>query len=161
MTTSKSCGPLFLGKGKWYRFSVSCEWRRLRAWLGERRRARLGFVTHCSWNSMLESIAHGVLVVTWPHFSDQFLNERFAVDVLGVGVMTPVLLFGDEAMAVTRGDVAWVVIQLMDGGERRRKAKEYGEKACRAMEKGGSSYESLTQLIHSFTLQGAKNAVEQ
>uniref|UniRef100_A0A0D9YRJ0 Uncharacterized protein n=1 Tax=Oryza glumipatula TaxID=40148 RepID=A0A0D9YRJ0_9ORYZ len=110
---------------------------------------------------MLESIAHGVLVVTWPHFSNQFLNERFAVHVLGVGVMTPVLLFGDEAMAVTRGDVAWVVIQLMDGGERRRKAKEYGEKARRAMEKGGSSYESLTQLIHSFTLQGAKNAVEQ
>jgi hypothetical protein len=51
---------------------------------------------------------------------------------------------------------------LMDGGEHageRRKAKEYGEKARRAMEKGGSSYESLTQLIHSFTLQGAKKAL--
>ncbi|EAY84948.1 hypothetical protein OsI_06312 [Oryza sativa Indica Group] len=132
-------------------------------------RAVGGFVTHCGWNSMLESIAHGVPVVTWPHFSDQFLNERLAVDVLGVGVpvgvTTPVLLFGDEAMAVTRGDVARAVTALMDGGEeageRRRKAKEYGEKARRAMEKGGSSYESLTQLIHSFTLQGAKNAPEQ
>uniref|UniRef100_A0A0D3F281 Glycosyltransferase n=1 Tax=Oryza barthii TaxID=65489 RepID=A0A0D3F281_9ORYZ len=131
-------------------------------------RAVGGFVTHCGWNSMLESIAHGVPVVTWPHFSDQFLNERLAVDVLGVGVpvgvTTPVLLFGDEAMAVTRGDVARAVAALMDGGEeageRRRKAKEYGEKARRAMEKGGSSYESLTQLIHSFTLHGAKNALE-
>ncbi|BAF08167.1 UDP-glycosyltransferase 73E1 [Oryza sativa Japonica Group] len=133
-------------------------------------RAVGGFVTHCGWNSMLESIAHGVPVVTWPHFSDQFLNERLAVDVLGVGVpvgvTAPVLLFGDEAMAVTRGDVARAVSKLMDSGEaesdeRRRKAKEYGEKARRAMEKGGSSYESLTQLIHSFTLQGAKNAPEQ
>ncbi|KAF0935107.1 hypothetical protein E2562_030394 [Oryza meyeriana var. granulata] len=127
-------------------------------------RAVGGFVTHCGWNSMLEAIAHGVPIVTWPHFSDQFLNERLAVDMLGVGVpigvTMPVLLFGDEAMPVGRADVARVVSALMDGGEeadeRRRKAKEYGEKAHRAMEKGGSSYESLTQLIDNFTLEGGK-----
>uniref|UniRef100_A0A0D9VDK1 Glycosyltransferase N-terminal domain-containing protein n=1 Tax=Leersia perrieri TaxID=77586 RepID=A0A0D9VDK1_9ORYZ len=131
-------------------------------------RAVGGFVTHCGWNSMLEAIAHGVPVVTWPHFADQFLNERLAVDVLGVGVpigvTMPVMLFGDEAVPVTRGDVARAVSALMDGGEegeeRRRKAKEYGEKARRAMEKGGSSYESLTQLIDSFTLQ-AMETTEQ
>ncbi|XP_040376506.1 UDP-glycosyltransferase 73E1-like [Oryza brachyantha] len=127
-------------------------------------RAVGGFVTHCGWNSLLESVAHGVPVVTWPHFSDQFLNERLAVDVLGVGVpigvTAPVLLFGDEAMRFGRADVARAVSALMDGGEeadeRRRRAKVYGEKARRAMEKGGSSYESLTQLIQSFTLQGGK-----
>uniref|UniRef100_A0A0E0CHG1 Glycosyltransferase N-terminal domain-containing protein n=2 Tax=Oryza TaxID=4527 RepID=A0A0E0CHG1_9ORYZ len=130
-------------------------------------RAVGGFVTHCGWNSILESIAHGVPVVTWPHFTDQFLNERLAVDVLGVGApvgaTAPVMLFGDEAaMQVGRADVARAVSKLMDGGEeageRRRKAKEYGEKAHRAMEKGGSSYESLTQLIRSFTLQEPKNS---
>ncbi|TVU32999.1 hypothetical protein EJB05_24768, partial [Eragrostis curvula] len=118
-----------------------------------------GFVTHCGWNSLLESIAHGVPVVTWPHFADQFLNERLVVDVLGVGVpvgvTAPVMIFDDESVPVAREDVVRAVSELMGGGEeaveRRRKAREYGEKARRAMEKGGSSYENLTQLIQSFS----------
>ncbi|PAN04345.1 hypothetical protein PAHAL_1G060400 [Panicum hallii] len=121
-------------------------------------RAVGGFVTHCGWNSLLESIAHGVPVVTWPHFSDQFLNERLVVDVLGVGVpigvTAPVMIFDDENMPVGREDVVRAVSALMGGGaeadERRRKAKKYGEKARRAMEKGGSSNDNLTQLIESF-----------
>ncbi|CAL5023271.1 unnamed protein product [Urochloa decumbens] len=122
-------------------------------------RAVGGFVTHCGWNSLLEAVAHGVPVVTWPHFSDQFINERLVVDVLGVGVpvgvTAPVFILDDESEPVARGDVARAVAALMGGGEeadeRRRKAKEYGEKARRAMEEGGSSYENLTRLIESFT----------
>jgi UDP-glucosyltransferase 73C len=123
-----------------------------------------GFVTHCGWNSLLESIVHGVPVVTWPHFADQFLNEKLAVDVLGVGVRigvtTPVLVLGDEAVHVVQEDIVRVVSAMMSGGEgadeRRRKAKEYGEKAHRAMEKGGSSYEDLTRLIERFGQSGVK-----
>ena len=127
-------------------------------------RAVGGFVTHCGWNSLLESIAHGVPVATWPHFADQFLNERLVVDVLGVGVpigvTAPVMIFDDESVPVGREDVVRAVSALMGGGEeadeRRRKAREYGEKAHRAMEKGGSSYENLTQLIESFRQRGGK-----
>ncbi|XP_062221239.1 UDP-glycosyltransferase 73E1-like [Phragmites australis] len=127
-------------------------------------RAVGGFVTHCGWNSLLEAIAHGVPVVTWPHFEDQFLNERLAVDVLGVGVpigvTAPVFILDDEPVPVVRGDILRAVSALMGGGEeadeRRRKAKEYGEKARRAMEKGGSSYENLTRLIESFVQSGVK-----
>ncbi|KAM0824444.1 hypothetical protein ACQ4PT_070208 [Festuca glaucescens] len=122
-------------------------------------RAVGGFVTHCGWNSLLESIAHGVPVVTWPHFADQFLNEQLAVDVLGVGlpigVTAPVMILDDDApVPVLREGIARAVSALMDGGEeaeeRRRKAKEYGAKARRAMEKGGDSYEKLRQLIETF-----------
>ncbi|KAG8070345.1 hypothetical protein GUJ93_ZPchr0006g41095 [Zizania palustris] len=96
-----------------------------------------GFVTHCGRNSLLEAIAHGLPVVTWPHFADQFLNERLVVDVLGIGVpigvTVPVRMLDDESMPVSRVDVVRAVSALMDGSEeamdRRRKATEYGESA--------------------------------
>ncbi|KAM0872113.1 hypothetical protein ACQ4PT_038935 [Festuca glaucescens] len=123
-----------------------------------------GFVTHCGWNSMLESIAHGVPLVMWPQFADQFLSEQLAVDVLGVGVPIVAAVVPDDAVpVVVRGDVARAVSELMGTGdaaqERRRKAKEYGKRAHRAMEKGCSSYENLTKLMQSFT-QSATPAME-
>lgn len=108
-------------------------------------------------------MAHGVPVVIWPHFADQFLNEKLVVDVLGAGVsvgaaVAPVKLFDDEAVLVLRGDVARAVSELMGDGEaaeeRRKKAREFGERAHRAVEKGGSSYENLTRLIQIFGENG-------
>ncbi|XP_039786974.1 UDP-glycosyltransferase 73C4-like [Panicum virgatum] len=132
-------------------------------------RAVGGFVTHCGWNSLLESIAHGVPVATWPHFADQYLNERLVVDMLGVGVpvgvtTASVMVFDDDTVALPREGVVRAVSALMGGGEeadeRRRKAREYGEKARRAMEEGGSSYENLTRLVQSFAQSEVKGPKE-
>ncbi|CAD6209541.1 unnamed protein product [Miscanthus lutarioriparius] len=43
------------------------------------------FLSHCGWNSVLESLWHGVPVVAWPLLADQLFDSRVLVE-LGVAV---------------------------------------------------------------------------
>jgi len=92
---------------------------------------------HCGWNSLLEAIVHGVPIVTWPHFGDQFFNEQLAVDVLGVGVpigvTAPVFILDDESVAVVRGDIVRAVSALMGG----RETADERRKQWRIVQSGG------------------------
>ncbi|CAH1439724.1 unnamed protein product [Lactuca virosa] len=126
-----------------------------------------GFITHCGWNSTLEGISNGIPMVTWPHFADQFLNERFITDVLKIGVRigaeVPVS-FGERdnlKVMVKREDVKIAVEGLMnddeEGKARRKRAKELGEMSKRAMEEGGSSHKNMTSMIQAITEEVAKN----
>ncbi|KAH9312514.1 hypothetical protein KI387_027549, partial [Taxus chinensis] len=43
------------------------------------------FMSHCGWNSTLESITHGVPIVAWPMFGDQRFNSKLITE-LGIGI---------------------------------------------------------------------------
>ncbi|KAG2605016.1 hypothetical protein PVAP13_4NG120119 [Panicum virgatum] len=118
-----------------------------------------GFVTHCGWNSTLEAITAGLPVVTWPHFTDQFLNEKMAVEVLGIGVsvgVTEPLLYQavPKEIVVGRGVVEAAVRSVMGSGEeaeeRRRRARALAAKARAAMQEDGSSHGNLLDLVKHF-----------
>ncbi|XP_039130845.1 UDP-glycosyltransferase 89B2-like [Dioscorea cayenensis subsp. rotundata] len=48
-------------------------------------RAVAVFVTHCGWRSVMEGMAAGVKMMTWPMGADQYVNERVVVE-MGMGV---------------------------------------------------------------------------
>ncbi|KAG5008483.1 hypothetical protein JHK85_027025 [Glycine max] len=109
-----------------------------------------GIVTHCGWNSVLESLSVGLPMVTWPVFADQFYNEKFVVNVLKIGV--PVGSKENKFWthigvdpAVRREEIAKAVILLMgkeEGGEMSR-ARKLGDAAKKTIGEGGSSYNNL------------------
>lgn len=41
-----------------------------------------GFVTHCGWNSILESVCAGVPMLTWPFWADQNVNNRLVALII-------------------------------------------------------------------------------
>nr|A0A2R4LMF9.1 RecName: Full=UDP-glycosyltransferase 73C25 [Barbarea vulgaris]AVW82181.1 UDP-glucosyltransferase UGT73C25 [Barbarea vulgaris subsp. arcuata] len=116
-----------------------------------------GFLTHCGWNSTLEGITAGLPLLTWPLFADQFCNEKLVVQVLNSGVRAGVeqpMKWGEEekiGVLVDKEGVKKAVEELMgesdEANERRRRAKELGELAHKAVEEGGSSHSNITFLL--------------
>ncbi|KAJ6852626.1 scopoletin glucosyltransferase-like [Iris pallida] len=113
-----------------------------------------GFVTHCGWNSSLEGVSAGLPLVTWPLFAEQFYNEKLIVDVLRIGVSVGVKEYAmkpEERGLVDAATIRKAAEEVMGSGEeaqeRRRRARELGEAARRAVGKGGSSYKDLNNLI--------------
>ncbi|KAI7747222.1 hypothetical protein M8C21_008476 [Ambrosia artemisiifolia] len=127
-----------------------------------------GFVTHCGWNSTLEGVSAGVPMVTYPQFADQFLNERFVIDVLktgvSIGVEVPVGVGEQDkyGVLVKKENIKTAVESVMnderEGKARRERARELGEMAKRAMVEGGSSYLNTTLMIQDIIEELAKNA---
>ncbi|KAJ3672474.1 hypothetical protein LUZ60_007195 [Juncus effusus] len=121
-----------------------------------------GFLTHCGWNSTLESVAFGVPVMTWPLYSEQFLNEKLIVDVLKIGVSVgtgEVMEWrgDDDKVRVKKEDVMKAIETVMNGDEERARVRELKDKATVALEKGGSSYKNLEDLIHFVASKRAVN----
>jgi hypothetical protein len=101
-----------------------------------------GFLTHCGWNSTLESICEGVPMACWPFFAEQQTNCFYACNRWGVGI--------EIESDVNREQVEGLVKELMGGEkgkEMRKKCVDWKHKAEAATSIGGSSYDNYNSLV--------------
>ncbi|XP_008222735.1 PREDICTED: crocetin glucosyltransferase, chloroplastic-like [Prunus mume] len=105
------------------------------------------FVTHCGWNSSLESLVSGVPVVAFPQWTDQGTNAKLIEDTWKTGVrVTP----NDEGIVV--GEELKRCLELVMGSgeigkELRRNAKKWKGLAREAVSEGGSSDRNLKAFL--------------
>ncbi|KAF1892296.1 hypothetical protein Lal_00010760 [Lupinus albus] len=109
------------------------------------------FVSHCGWNSILESLWYEVPIATWPIYAEQHMNAFEMVKELGLAVEIR-LDYRDGEDLVKGEEVERCVRYLMNGcDEIRRKVKDMGEKCKMSLMKNGSSYVNLVSLIEELT----------
>ncbi|XP_057951953.1 UDP-glycosyltransferase 90A1-like [Malania oleifera] len=111
-----------------------------------------GFLSHCGWNSVTESICSGVPILAMPQMAEQHLNARMVVEEMGVGLRVRPRN-GSVRGCVAAEEVERRVSQLMRGEEGkavRKRVEEVRKVACDAMELAGSSSVALERFIDEF-----------
>ncbi|KAF7102596.1 hypothetical protein CFC21_103702 [Triticum aestivum] len=110
------------------------------------------FVTHCGWNSVMESLVCGVPMVCVPHMSDQRMNAWLVECEWRVGARAEVR--SDGVLRLRATGVRQRVEEVMQEGEAgagaaRRAASEWKRVVAEALGKGGSSDRNLRAFVEA------------
>ncbi|KAF8388479.1 hypothetical protein HHK36_027151 [Tetracentron sinense] len=105
------------------------------------------FVTHCGWNSTLESLVIGVPVVAFPLWTDQGTNAKLIEDVWRTGVR---VMVKEEEGVVGSDEIKRCLETVMRGEkseEMRRNAERWKDLAMEAVQEGGSSDRNIRRFV--------------
>ncbi|CAK9142483.1 unnamed protein product [Ilex paraguariensis] len=110
-------------------------------------RAVGGFLSHCGWNSVLEALVRGVMILAWPMEADQFVNAKLLVEYMGAAV----LMCEGEFAVPDSDELARRIAKSMSGNSSEKvRAKELRDKALEAVKVGGSSSRDMEVLVRDF-----------
>ncbi|BAU01340.1 hypothetical protein LR48_Vigan10g248800 [Vigna angularis] len=101
------------------------------------------FISHCGWNSTLESVSNGIPVLCWPYFADQFLNKSYVCDIWKVGLG----LEPNESGMITQGEIQSKIHQIFIDEQLKSRARDFKEKIHIGTGQGGLSNKNLDSFI--------------
>lgn len=108
-----------------------------------------GFLTHCGWNSTLESVVRGVPLIAWPLYAEQKMNAVMLTEDVKVALRPRV----SENGIIGRVEIAKVVKGLMEGEEGkqvRNRMRDLKDAAETVLSPDGSSTRSLAELAQKW-----------
>jgi len=111
-----------------------------------------GFMSHCGWNSCIESMSMGVPIAAWPMHSDQPNNTVLVINILKIGVSVKDWCRRDEV--VVSAVVEKAVRTLMgtkEGEEMRKRAVALGQQVKKSVSDGGVTQTEFRSFIAHIT----------
>lgn len=105
-----------------------------------------GFLTHCGWNSILESVVNGLPLIAWPLYAEQKMNAVMLREDVGIALWAKA---NENSGLIESDEIAKVVKGLMEGEEGKRlrnKSKDLKDAAARVVSENGDSTKAISQL---------------
>ncbi|XP_044481052.1 gallate 1-beta-glucosyltransferase-like [Mangifera indica] len=106
------------------------------------------FVTHCGWNSTMESLTSGMPVVAFPQWGDQVTDAVYLVDVFKTGIR---MCRGEaEDRIIPREEIEKCLLEATSGpkaAEMKQNALKWKKAAEEAVAEGGSSDRNIQAFV--------------
>ncbi|KAK1417534.1 hypothetical protein QVD17_26663 [Tagetes erecta] len=110
------------------------------------------FVSHCGWNSTMESMSCGVPMVAFPQWGDQVTNAKYLVDEWKVGIG---MSRGEaESRVIPRKEVEECLREATNGVnamQMKMNAMKWKKEAEEAVAEGGSSDRNIREFVDEVT----------
>ncbi|XP_073132476.1 zeatin O-xylosyltransferase-like [Henckelia pumila] len=108
-----------------------------------------GFMSHCGWNSCMESLMMGVAIAAWPMHSDQPRNALLISEILKVGIVVREWgsASGEMVKASSIENAVKRLMESEEGEEIRKRAEKLGAAIRLTTEEGGDSRLALDSFI--------------
>ncbi|XP_011042048.1 PREDICTED: UDP-glycosyltransferase 92A1-like [Populus euphratica] len=125
------------------------------------------FLSHCGWNSVLESLSNGVPLIGWPLAAEKFYNVKLLEEHVGVCLEVA----RGKSCEVRHEDIVKKIMLVMDetekGNAMRRKAREVRDMIIDAVQyendHKGSSVKAMDEFLDAASLmrEGKKWAADR